>query len=357
MRGKIDFWSKLTVCALGALVAGYFFIRYLLVLFLPFLIAWGLAFVVRAPALALAKKIHIPPRALRLIMVGALSFSVVFLFFFLMWKLILQGWRLLGVLGENREMLAVFERVMNPRGSLVRLLPSGIAEVLSEALSGALSSLSSAFASFAGHFVASVPRVFLFILVLLIASVYFALDLEKINSFVKSKLPQKTIRTLQRLKNGIFGVGIKYAKAYFVITLITLGIILSGLLLLGVEYALFISVIISLLDILPVIGIGTVLVPWGVFQIFFGSRALGIGLIILFLLAEFVRQLAEPKILGKHLGLHPIISLALLYGSYSIFGLVGILIIPIAVVTVNALLAKDDFSEIGKGSIDKSDGA
>jgi predicted PurR-regulated permease PerM len=114
-----------------------------------------------------------------------------------------------------------------------------------------------------------------------------------------------------------------------------------------IKNALFLALIISLLDILPLIGVGTVILPWGIFQILFGSVAEGIGLIVLLIVHEVVRQFAEPKIVGKSLGLHPIISLVLLYVGYSLFGFAGLLLTPVVGIVAGLLINKNDASKIG----------
>ena len=92
------------------------------------------------------------------------------------------------------------------------------------------------------------------------------------------------------------------------------------------------------------------LLPWGAFEIILGDTAVGIGLVVLFLLHELVRQLVEPKIIGGSLGVHPILTLALFYFGYSLFGFVGILLVPITTVLINLALSKKNASEVDKSA-------
>ena len=117
--------------------------------------------------------------------------------------------------------------------------------------------------------------------------------------------------------------------------LITFIVMLVGLVILRRPYALLLAFIIALLDCLPVIGVGTILLPWSLYELIFGERYIGIGLVVLFILYEIVRQFAEPRIVGKNLGIHPIITLVLIYVGYSLFGIVGLLFVPIATVLIN----------------------
>ena len=104
---------------------------------------------------------------------------------------------------------------------------------------------------------------------------------------------------------------------------------LTGLFILGIKAPFLSALIIAFLDILPVIGVGTVLIPWSIVAFAGGEGVLGTGLIALFLINTVIRELAEPKILGKNLGIHPIVSLILIYAGYALFGFTGLIITPI----------------------------
>ena len=356
-RENIDFWAKLTIVIFGAVAFSYVLFKYVLILVFPFLIAWAVAFAVRPLAKKIRKAVPIPERVLRLVIALLFISLGTFLLFFGVYKILAEGWRILTVLSESDGMNTVIEALLNPKSLLSRFLPEGVADGISGAVSAALDGLIRVFTELAAGFVASVPRLFLFIMITLIAVVYFAFDLERINSFVSRKLPRHISGALVSFKNDFFSVGIRYVKAYLTVMLIVFSIALTGLLLLGVEYALVLAVVISVLDILPAVGVGTVLVPWGAFQIFFGSRALGFGLIVLFLIVELVRQFIEPRIVGKNLGIHPVVSLLLLWSAYSLFGILGIITVPALAVVIYALFGKNNSPKVDKLTVKKADGA
>ena len=141
-------------------------------------------------------------------------------------------------------------------------------------------------------------------------------------------------------------IGLKYVRSYSILMLITFVIMLIGFLILRVENAFLIALVVSLLDVLPLIGVGTVLVPWSIFQLLFGTASRGIGLIVLFVLNEIVRQFTEPRIVGKNLGIHPVISLLLLYVGYSVLGFAGLLLTPLVSVLLNVLFNKNNSTKI-----------
>ena len=114
----------------------------------------------------------------------------------------------------------------------------------------------------------------------------------------------------------------------------------------SVEYSLLFAAVVAILDALPVLGVGTVLVPYSVIALLSGDTALAVGLLILFLANEIIRQLVEPKILGKHLGVHPLLTVVMLYAGYSLLGIVGLILLPVIAVALKPLIEKQKSSEI-----------
>ena len=130
----------------------------------------------------------------------------------------------------------------------------------------------------------------------------------------------------------------RYLRAYFWLFLLTLGELLVGFFLLGIRYAFLLALLTAFLDILPVLGVGVILVPFAVFLLAVGQTGRGIGLLILYAVITVVRQVAEPHLVGKSLGLHPILMLLSLYVGLGVFGVAGFLLGPAI-----ALIAKAVF--------------
>ena len=348
-KEKLKLYSYLTVTAVGALIFLYVFLKYIFVLALPFLIGWAVAFMVRPMAKKISAATNIPYRIMStaltvLIVVGGIAIIVSALIY-----AVSESWGFLTGLAEGDRIYEILEKITNPISGLLGDR-EGAAELeahISEAVSSMISSLLSGLVSWITAFVSSVPRVLIFILVTVISSVYFSLDLERINAFCKQKLPKKLSTWLVNFKNRFLASLLKYLRAYLIIMLVTFIIMLFGFLVLGVRYAVLLAFVVALLDALPLIGVGTVLVPWSIYNLIFGDIGLGIGLAVLFVVHEVVRQFTEPKIIGKNLGIHPILSLFLLYAGYFVFGLLGLLLIPVLSVIVNILINKEDSSEVG----------
>ena len=126
--------------------------------------------------------------------------------------------------------------------------------------------------------------------------------------------------------------------SYLTLMLITFALMLAGFLLIEVKHAFLLAAVVALLDVLPVLGVGTVLVPWSVFCFATGDAGLGIGLAVLFVVNTVLRQVIEPKIVGKSLDMHPVLTLFLLYAGYLLFGIAGVLLVPVAALIIGTLI-------------------
>ena len=123
--------------------------------------------------------------------------------------------------------------------------------------------------------------------------------------------------------------------------MITLFELCIGFLLLRVEYVFLLALLVALLDFLPIFGVGTVLLPWGIFSLLVGNTALGVGLLVLYVVITVLRQAIEPHFVGKSLGLHPILMLVAIYAGIKLLGIVGFLAGPLLAIIIKAVLERE----------------
>lgn len=186
------------------------------------------------------------------------------------------------------------------------------------------------------------PQVFVTLVFAIIASIFISMDYYSITSFLVKQVPEKfrcfVFDTKGLLKDSIG----QYLRAYCIILLITFAELWVGFLLLRIPYALALAILIAIADILPVLGTGTFLVPWGIYQLVVGNVPLGMGILILYAVITFARSMLEPKIVGNKIGLHPLVTLISSYVGLKLFGFLGLFLLPIAIL----ILCK--FQESGK---------
>lgn len=347
-KEKLEYLSHLFIVLLGAALAAVLFLKYVLVAVLPFALAWLVAVASCRPAEYLSEKTRLPARILRIIISAVATLVTATLTVVLARLAFDQLWGLLAGLADGGE-LSNMVRLLSEQvlGIFGRLrLPDEVKHGLAEAFSGMVGRVLSGLGGILTSAATAVPGILLFLAVTVIAVIYFAWDLEGISAAVRAIMPPKCREMASAAKSGMMTVTGKYIRSYALLMLITFAEMLIGFLILGVRYAFIFAVIISILDLLPIVGVGTALVPASVFCFLSGRGGLGVGILILFAVSVIVRELAEPRILGKNLGVHPLLTLVSMYVGYSFFGFAGILILPLFVIAFG--IYKNNSPKVGE---------
>ncbi|OQP06250.1 sporulation integral membrane protein YtvI [Geobacillus sp. 46C-IIa] len=188
------------------------------------------------------------------------------------------------------------------------------------------------------HYIAAIPAFFIHFLVYLIALFLICLDLPQLKQGMSRYLSERTRQRLGMVVTQLSKAGIGFIKAQFLLSLITFFLALAGLLLLGVDYAALMALVIVVVDILPILGTGSVLVPWGIISIANGDNTLGIGLIVLFVVITVVRRIIEPKVFSTNLGISPLAALVSVYLGFQLLGFIGLFVGPVVVILVETLV-------------------
>ena len=343
---KIRRYADLVVVIIGASLLSYLFLKHVFIYVLPFLIGWFIAFAIRPIAAFLSERLRIKEAVLRLVLTILIYALLIGVMTLVIWLLSREIWLLLARLGEENGSLEQIISGIVGSGGIVGRIFGDFSDYIADALYRVAISMLSSVGSALSLIISAVPKALFFMLVSIIASAYFAISLEQVNSTVKRLLPKQTFDLLVKLKDGFLGVFLKYLRSYLCILFITFSEMLIGLFLIKAPYPLIMAILIALLDLLPVIGVGSVLIPWGVWAFIVGRTPFGIGLLLLFVVHTVLRQIIEPRIVGKNLGIHPLLTLVFIYVGYSIFGFIGILLVPILTVLVNVAFRKNDSSEV-----------
>lgn len=180
----------------------------------------------------------------------------------------------------------------------------------------------------------------------LLATFFISKDWERLSVLTSRILPDKVkssgIRVFADLKKALVG----FVKAQITLISITLVIVLVGLLILRINYAITIALILGLLDLLPYLGTGTVFVPWVIYEAVTGNIGLAVGLGILYTVVIVQRQLMEPKILSSNIGLSPLGTLMSLFVGFKLIGFLGLILGPVTLVLLTTLHKANVFRDI-----------
>ena len=176
---------------------------------------------------------------------------------------------------------------------------------------------------------ARLPELLMGFLIWAMAAVFFTVDYRRIADFLHRQIPAHR-RVMAADMRALCGETLgRMVKVYGLLMLITFGELTAGLWLLGVGHPVGLAAVIAVVDILPVLGVGTVLLPWAAVSFLTGDPGLGLGLLVLYLVITVIRNLLEPRLVSGQTGLSPGASLLCLYLGWRLAGLAGLLLFPL----------------------------
>ncbi len=182
------------------------------------------------------------------------------------------------------------------------------------------------------------PDILLFIFVTVLSTYYFICSFDDIINFMKTKLPLALSCFMLAGKRHFLSCSKKYVLCMLIMLTLTFFELLLGFYVLKIPYALSLSLIIALIDMLPVLGVGTVLIPWAIISAAGGNLKRAAGLALLYLAITVIRQIIEPKIMGKGMGTSPLLTLFAMYVGYVSLGIFGLIIAPLIAGVITSLL-------------------
>ncbi|MBR2787697.1 MAG: sporulation integral membrane protein YtvI [Erysipelotrichaceae bacterium] len=193
-----------------------------------------------------------------------------------------------------------------------------------------LSSFSGVIVNITKSTLTSVPGFLVSVLLTVITSFYIIADYDNLTKWVMDNIPEKAMPIFTEIKDFINNVLLKILSAYSAILGITFVELCIGLTIIGVSNSPMWAFLIAFLDILPVLGVGTVLIPWGITSLITGKVAMGIELLVLYVIITIIRQIIEPHMVGANLGLHPLATLISMIVGLKMFGAIGMFGLPMA---------------------------
>ena len=332
--------------AAGALLlaVAWLSIRYLT----PFVLALGLALAAEPLVRVLQRRLHLP----RWLSSGAgvtVTLTVAILLVLTLCAFLL---RQLGQLarvmpdleGTAKQGLQTLESVLL---RTAQAAPQSISPLLIRGVEGLFSdggavveSLSGAVLRLASGVVTRIPDSALGVGTWLIAAFMISARLPRLRETAASWVPktwrERYFPVMKRLKSALGG----WVKAQLKLMTVTFAVLGGAFLLLRLRHGLLWAAVVALLDALPALGTGAILVPWSLVCFLQGNPVRGAGLLGAYTVAAILRSVLEPKLVGQQLGLDPLVTLAALYAGYKLWGFLGMVFAPLLAVTVVQLFPK-----------------
>jgi sporulation integral membrane protein YtvI len=344
MSDRNVFWER-TARALLALAAVVVFFRYLLTPLLPFLLALALCAVLEPGVARLSRRLKVKRSfaaaalvtALLLVVGGALAVLALGLI------LELQSW------SEGLPtFLESFPSMWNGAIDHLEAWYSACPVFLRSALDGLASQLTEEGETLAGQaaawamgvisqLLAALPSAGLFLVTTVLAVYFTAIGYPAILAFLKRQLPQRWQVRCRQAARCFRSTMLKWLRSELLLIFVTFLILLGGFTWMGSRYALLAAAGTALVDALPVLGTGTVLLPWAAGCLLLGNGGRALALTALYAVATLTHSLLEPRLLAGQVGLPPITALLAMYVGFHFMGVGGMLLLPILLLLVKQL--------------------
>lgn len=336
---KFLYWLMIFGC-------GFFSLKYLLSPLMPFMLAYFISWLLDKPISYIHRKTKLPR--------GVVASVFVVLF-------ALLGGGVLTLLGISlinnaRSVIAIFPDIMqndvipflnefldgvedfvsvfDPQGGEVL---QNVMTTMFKVVNESTLALCSSAITFLGVLLAKIPSVLFKTIITIIASIFISTDFQVVKGFLLNLIPPAGRAFLNEGTQFFGKTVVKCAFAYVIILSMTFVELWLGLGIIGTKNSAIIALVIAILDILPVLGTGTILIPWAVISLLMGKFTNGVCILGLYVIITAVRNMIEPKLVGKQMKLHPVLTLAGMLIGMRFFGFLGMLGVPLTMSFIKRL--------------------
>lgn len=320
------------------LVILFIFLPYILGIIAPFVIGFILAYLLNKPITYLNKKIKRKRGIVAIVVVTIFYATIGVLVFLISIKAFEFIKELFIILPDlyNEQIAPMLTDMLNRLQISIFNLDSSLLSTLEELSNNIITSFSSVISDFSSSVVKSIssyitmlPGFFLKSLFMIISTYFFAIDFPTITNFLLRQLKDKHQALIIDIKNYVINTLFKCIRSYALIMTITFIELSIGFLIINIKNGVIIALLISIFDILPVLGTGGIMIPWIIISAIQGNLPFSISLLIIYLFVTVIRNILEPKIIGNQVGLHPLATLMALFIGTHFFGIVGLFSFPI----------------------------
>lgn len=334
----------------------YLFMKYAFGLLFPFMFAIFIAMVMQRPINFLVKKTKLKKTAASILCVLALLLVIIGIISLIGVKIFTEIRDLIRSLilyaKDWPTFLAKAEVTML---NSIRFMPDSIERPVGTAIkdlfakisssTGSGFNLSSLSAPISGVWstAKAVPEVIVAIIIAVVACFFMTTDYDRIITFIKRQLPDSKKEAVSITKRTTVSSVGKLARVYAILMTMTFCEMVLGLYILRLtglyvsNFLIATAIVVAVVDILPILGTGTILIPWVIYSLLSGSTGLGIGLLVLYVLIYIIRQAVEPKLVASNLDLPPILTLMGMYVGAKLFGFIGLFLVPLSIMFVKIL--------------------
>lgn len=315
--------------------------------YMPFLIAFVISLIIEPAVRYLMKKMNLTRK---------MSAIIIFIIFFSI-LIGMIAWGIVSLISESTNLLQALNIYIDKAYTQVQEIigkleinkisfSNNVLNIMDNASREILLKISTWLTSFLTNLInviTSIPTISIYTIITILALYFICTDKIYILDFMEQHFPKKWVqKVLTHIKEISRSLG-GYLKAEAILILVSFFISVIGLYLfkfigMNIQYPLLIALGIGFVDALPILGSGSVMVPWAVISSLNGDIRLGIAIIILWIIMSLIRQLLEPRIVSGKIGIHPIFTLIAMYTGFKIIGVMGMLLGPIVLIIFKSII-------------------
>ena len=347
MRQSVKTYVKVILNLLTALVIlllCIFVLPRCLYFFMPFVIGWIIALIASPVVRFFEEKLKVRRKGASVIVIVAVLAAVIMLVYAVCSKLIQEAisfinelpvlWE--GIMAELNQVAANLQGIYNKLPADMQNTIENVGQEIGNYFSDRMEDAGTPTFEAVGNVAKQLPEIFLGTIMCILSAYFFVADKSYMSDVAKKYIPDSVRYRFDLIRRSLRNAVGGYFKAQLKIEFWVYILLVIGLLALHVRYALLVALGIAFMDLLPVIGTGTIMIPWAIVEILGKNYKMAVGLLIVWCVGQLVRQVIQPKIVGDSMGMDAIPTLFLLFIGYKAAGVIGmILAVPIGIIVVN----------------------
>ena len=347
MSQSIKTYIKVVLNILTALVVlllCIFLLPKCIYFFMPFVIGWIIALIASPVVRFFEEKLKIKRKGASVIVIVAVLAAVILLVYAIASKLIEEASSFINelptmwesVMAELNQVGANLEGVYNKLPADMQSTLNNAGQELGSYFSDMMEDAGAPTFEAVGNVARQLPDIFLGMIMCILSAYFFVADKNYLSDVAGKYVPDSVRYRFDLIRRSLRNAVGGYFKAQLKIEFWVYILLVIGLLVLQVRYALLVALGIAFMDLLPVFGTGTIMIPWAIIEILGENYKMAVGLLIVWCVGQLVRQMIQPKIVGDSMGVNAIPTLFLLFIGYKAGGVVGmILAVPIGIIIIN----------------------
>lgn len=332
----------------GTLILLYVLYKFA-VYFMPFFIAGIIAILIEPIIKFCMNKLKMSRRVSSILIVGITIIVFALIVVFGSIALADEAIKLTANIGPYvAEIISNVQNFVSTIGERYPDIPEAVIQAAETSIISFINSMRELIVAWAGNvlkWVFSVPRVITTVVITILALIFFAKDRIYVIDMMEHHFPRTWIKKIHEVTKETFSTIGGYIRVYGKIILITfaelyMAFTIIRLIGFDVPFPLLLAIVIAIVDILPILGVGTVLIPWFIWLFAIGDYGFGLAILITHVVIFVIRQFLEPKLVSKQFGIHPLITLFAMYAGFRAAGVFGLILGPVTLMILKCIFAK-----------------